>query len=79
MVDNIKLSYIKSSLAPLIKNIDPNFPLPTPPKNITSVVPNPTLKPTVSSSLPSFYYYHTSGNQIVDRMGISVKISAINW
>ena len=39
----------------------------------------PTSQPTMSPTKPHFSYYHTSGNQIVDQNGKSIRWSGLNW
>lgn len=77
--DSTRLSYLKPFFAPLFQNFDPHLPLPPVNPNITLMIPFPTITTTQAPTLPVFNYFHTSGNQIVDRMGNPLKITAINW
>ena len=82
---------ILPTYAPYIKTIKPtSMPArPTkPPYGAPSQAPAvptftvtslPTATPTDVSSTWIFSYLHTSGNQIVDRNGNAVRISAVNW
>jgi endoglucanase len=75
-VEFTKISLIGSSLAPLIEDVDQSIQFNA---NISAIVPMPTMKPTSFPSRPLFDYFHTSGNQIVDKHGNSIRISGINW
>lgn len=55
------------------------MPLPPVNPNATLVIPNPTIALTQAPTAPTFTYFRTSGNQIVDRMGSPVRFTAVNW
>lgn len=72
-----KVASLRPFLAPLLPWRNPN--LPAEPVNVSYVVPQPSWQPTIAPSRPYFPYFHTSGNQIVDRSGNSIRISGVNW
>ena len=78
-VQTQKLAAIASGLGPLFPFVDRSVPFVPPPANKTSVVPDPTLTPTAAPTQYPYEYFHTSGNQIVNREGKTIRIAGVNW
>ena len=75
-VEEDKLAYIRSAMAPIPTYFDPNLPI-APPSNKTYIVSSPTAEPTAVG--PPLQYYHTVGSQIVDKNSLPVRFMGINW
>jgi aryl-phospho-beta-D-glucosidase BglC (GH1 family) len=76
-VQSSKTTPLQAVMAPLFPFVTPGKFVP--PVNVTSVVPFPTVPPTAAPTRPIFEYFHTSGNQIVNRFGKAVRLSGVNW
>ena len=72
-LENKKIGFLKPYLAPLIRMVGLK------PVNRSYIVPQPSWQPTAKPSQPLFSYFHTSGNQIVDRNGNPIRLSGMNW
>ena len=83
-VDMHKMAYIRPAMAnylllpPIVPGASPFWSI----NNVSSVNAIPTQQPTSTAAptfYPTFFYYTTSGNQIIDKDGIPVRFRAINW
>mmetsp|Transcript_31381 Transcript_31381/g.45133 ORF Transcript_31381/g.45133 Transcript_31381/m.45133 type:complete len:1278 (-) Transcript_31381:297-4130(-) len=77
-VNTQKMYYLTPSLAPIISNFNNTY-LPT--KRPTS---SPTLKTAIPTPGPTFKFYpfdyfHTFGNQIVDKNNVPARIAGTTW
>jgi hypothetical protein len=64
------MDYIRPAMPPLLPTYNPENSI-----NLTCLAESPTASPTT----PTFKYYHTYGNQIVDQDGIPKRFTGISW
>jgi len=76
-VNEAKMAFIRSALAPLLPTYDP-IPT-TQPTLLQSILTPSSLSPIVAPTQPVFSYFHTKGSQIIDRNGRPIRISGVNW